>query len=189
VRRAGDQLGALAVVFVGYNAVESSPAVWFASSESVCQAVLFDETPRARPRQKAPAPPAKPALKPPRRGPSVPAEVASKIKRLGPNEFAIERAAIDVIMAGYSSMLRGTRIKPVQRDGTVRGISLQRILQGSLLEQLGLQNGDEVQSINGFALTSPEQALKAYARLRTASSLRVSVVRNGRPVTLEYRIR
>jgi general secretion pathway protein C len=36
---------------------------------------------------------------------------------------------------------------------------------------------------------SPEKALEAYARLRTASSLKVNVNRKGAPVSLEYKIK
>ena len=59
----------------------------------------------------------------------------------------------------------------------------------SLLGTIGLQNGDRLETIKGFDITSPEKALEAYARLRTAGSITVAVNRKGKPVTIEYRIR
>ena len=49
----------------------------------------------------------------------------------------------------------------------------------TLLGMLGMENGDRLQTINGFDMTSPEKALEAYARLRTADHLTVPVNRKG----------
>ena len=54
---------------------------------------------------------------------------------------------------------------------------------------LGLENGDRIDKVNGFELGTPERALEAYARLRTASHLRVELVRRGRAMTIDYHIR
>ena len=58
----------------------------------------------------------------------------------------------------------------------------------TLLGKLGLQNGDRLEAINGFEMASPEKALEAYARLRTADSLAVKVTRRGAPVTIDFKI-
>ena len=50
-------------------------------------------------------------------------------------------------------------------------------------------NGDTLQSINGFELTSADKALEVYTKLREATSLEVNVTRRGKPVTLKYTIR
>jgi general secretion pathway protein C len=46
-----------------------------------------------------------------------------------------------------------------------------------------------LETVNGFNMASPEKALEAYARLRTASSLNVSVNRRGSPVTISLHIK
>ena len=53
---------------------------------------------------------------------------------------------------------------------------------------LGIRDGDRVESINGFNLANPEKALEAYAPLRTASTLSVKLTRQGRPLSIDYRI-
>jgi general secretion pathway protein C len=60
---------------------------------------------------------------------------------------------------------------------------------GTLPEALGLRSGDELLSINGFKISDPEQALTAYARLRTADTLRLSIQRGGVTSELLYVIR
>ena len=58
----------------------------------------------------------------------------------------------------------------------------------SLLATLGLKSGDRLETINGFSVANPEQALQAYARLRTAEHLRVRVVRAGQPLGIDLHI-
>jgi general secretion pathway protein C len=80
------------------------------------------------------------------------------------------------------------RVVPEQRDGKVLGIRLFGIRPGTLLSALGLKSGDRIESINGFDIGDPEKALQAYARLRTASHLRVHVNRGGSPLDIDLNI-
>jgi general secretion pathway protein C len=59
----------------------------------------------------------------------------------------------------------------------------------TLLGVLGFQNGDRLETINGFNMSSPEKALEAYARLRTAKGLNVKINRRGKPMSLDYHIK
>jgi general secretion pathway protein C len=85
-------------------------------------------------------------------------------------------------------MLRSVRVVPEARAGAVVGLRLFGVKPGSLLDTLGIRNGDRLETINGFRVANPEQALIAYARLRSASRLVVHVERRGVPVELDYRI-
>ena len=86
------------------------------------------------------------------------------------------------------SLLRQVRVVPERKGSSVVGIRLFGIRPDSLLGILGLENGDRLESINGFSLGTPEQALAAYAHLRTANRLAVSIERHGKPLTVAYRI-
>ena len=63
---------------------------------------------------------------------------------------------------------------------------MSRISAGTLLHELGIRNGDVIQSVNGFDLTNPQKALEAYGRLRTANGLSLQIERRGKPTTIEY---
>jgi general secretion pathway protein C len=52
-----------------------------------------------------------------------------------------------------------------------------------------MENGDRLQTINGFDMTSPEKALEAYARLRTADHLTIQVNRKGSDQNIDYNIK
>ena len=64
-----------------------------------------------------------------------------------------------------------------------------RIQAGSLPAQIGLVEGDVVGKINGYPMTTVEEALRAYTSLRNESQISVDLTRNGQPVTLSYAIR
>jgi general secretion pathway protein C len=103
-------------------------------------------------------------------------------------EFHIDRSVVDNILENQAQLMRTARIVPEQKDGKVVGIRLFGIRPETLLGKLGLQNGDRLEAINGFEMASPEKALEAYARLRTADSLAVKVTRRGAPVTIDFKI-
>jgi general secretion pathway protein C len=194
MRRVGDVVGTREVVYIGRNPVEAGPAVWLIENGALCQSLLFDRPPPQATPPKAPAPVAPPRPAPASRaavpGPApLPSALAAKIQRVSATEFLIERSAVDQIISDYARLVRGARTRPVQVNGALTGFRLGRIGPESLFGRLGLANGDEVRSINGFKLTSPEKALRAYATLRTASRLSLQLVRQGRALTIDYRIR
>jgi len=189
MHRVGDDVGGKKVEFIGYNPRENTPAVWLSSGGALCQAMLFKTQPTlpaaAPVAAAAPAPPP-----PPSGGPSpVPADIASKIQKISDTEFNIDRSVVDKILENQAELMKSARIVPETKDGKVLGIRLFGIRPETLLGTLGLQNGDRLESINGFNMGSPEKALEAYARLRTASQLDVTVNRRGAPVAIVHHIK
>lgn len=194
VRRVGDAVGDFQVAYIGYNPVEASPAVWLVEDGKLCQALLFVEE-KAKPKPpKRTARTAKTTTERPKRrrrggAPKVPAEIADKIQKVSETEFNVDRAVIDNILENQAELMKSARIVPEQKDGKTVGIRLFGIRSDTLLGTLGMQNGDRLEKINGFDMGSPEKALEAYARLRTATGLTVQVTRRGQPLTIEYAIK
>jgi general secretion pathway protein C len=190
LRRVGDEVSGKKIAFIGYNPRKSSPAVWITGDSSLCQALLFAVQPVVPPPAAAPAAPVAAGPTPPSGGPSpVPADIASKIQKVSDNEFNVDRAVVDKILENQADLMRSARIVPEQKDGKVVGIRLFGIRPDTLLGTLGFQNGDRLESINGFNMASPEKALEAYARLRTASNLNVKINRRGQTQSIDYRIK
>jgi general secretion pathway protein C len=189
MRRVGDDVAGKKVAYIGFNPLEASPAVWLESGNTICQTLLFKRAGgpvAAAPVAAAPPPPATP----PRGGPpSVPPDIASKIQKVSDTEFQVDRSVVDKILENQAELMRSARIVPEQKDGKTVGVRLFGIRPDTLLGTLGLQNGDRLETINGFNMASPEKALEAYARLRTAGSLKVQVNRRGQPVTIDYNIK
>jgi general secretion pathway protein C len=194
MRRVGDDVGGKKVAFIGFNPLEQTPAVWIESGTIVCQAMLFRTQPpvgAAPAPTPAPTPAASAAPEPPKSSgaPTLPPDIASKIQKISDTEYNIDRSVVDKILENQAELMRSARIVPEQKDGKVVGVRLFGIRPDTLLGTLGLQNGDRLETINGFNMASPEKALEAYARLRTASALNVKVNRRGTPVSVDYHIK
>ena len=190
LRRVGDQVGDKEVAYIGYNWAKGSPAVWFADSSQLCQALLFDPDAVDQPRKKK-SKKSKKKRKKRRSSRAVPDDIKAGINKISDSEIHVERAVVDKILApeNQTLLMRSVRISPEQKDGKVLGVRLHGVRSDSLLGVLGLKSGDILQSINGFEMGSPEKALEAYARLRTASNLAVKVQRGGKPMDIDIQIK
>ena len=114
---------------------------------------------------------------------------AGGIRKTGEHRYEVQRTTLDSLLGNLSALVTGVRVVPETRDGRGEGFRLFGIRADSPLAQAGVQNGDEISAINGFAITTPDQALVAYTKLRTASHLAVAVERNGQRLTQDYEIR
>jgi general secretion pathway protein C len=77
------------------------------------------------------------------------------------------------------------RVVPAFRDGQPLGFKLFSIRPDSFPAHAGMRNGDLVTGINGMHIRTPEEMLTAYEKLRCASRIIFTVVRDGEELTLE----
>jgi general secretion pathway protein C len=181
LRRRGGELGDKTVAFVGWD------RVWLASGSQLCQARMFK--PPALPDAGAPVVVPPPGPPPPGGAGGVPDDIKRGIQKVGATEFNVDRGVVDKILENQAELMRQARIVPEQENGKVVGIRLFGVRPETLLGALGMENGDRLEKINGFDMTSPEKALEAYARLRTSDHLTVSVNRHGQATNLDYNIK
>lgn len=111
----------------------------------------------------------------------------SAIVRESDTEFLVDRHLVDLVLEEQASLVRSVRVVPVFTNGRTYP-KLLGVRPDSLLGMLGFRDGDCLESMNGFDLSTPERALEAYAHLRTADILEARVRRAGQSVTLVYRI-
>jgi general secretion pathway protein C len=188
LRRRGEEFFGGKVAFVGDQRPSPHPEdevrglwdrVWLtAPNGSRCQLQLGAKLP-GRPTMAPPGPPPG-GLSP---------DLASKIRKRGEHEFDVDRTAVDALIANPAELMK-TRVTPVKDDGgRVVGLRLGGIRSDSVLSAIGLQNGDQLTSINGFEMNDPQKMLEAYSKLMRADHLAVSVLRNGKPVSLDFSIK
>lgn len=111
-----------------------------------------------------------------------------RLVRLDPSTFAVDRALIREMFAGASPSVTG-RLSPVVRDGKPVGFKVFGIRPRSIPFLLGLQNGDQLEAINGMSLTSADAMLGLYAQLNQLNVVEVSITRRGQPITRSLRLR
>lgn len=117
------------------------------------------------------------------------AAVDSGIKKIDDTNYEIDKSLVDKVLANPMAVAKGARVVPAVKNGKPDGFKLYAIRPSSVYAKLGLSNGDTIQSINGFELTTADKALEVYTKLREATSLEMEVTRRGKPVTLKYTIR
>jgi general secretion pathway protein C len=113
----------------------------------------------------------------------------SGIRKVSDNNYEIDKALVEKVLSNPMAVAKGARVVPAIKDGKPQGFKLYAIKPDSVYAKLGLTNGDTIDSINGFELTSAEKALEVYTKLREATSLQMDVTRRGKPVELKYTIK
>ncbi len=179
--RVGDMIEGHQLELMGWD------RVWFLDGGTRCQMIVGDKSQVKKGAPKKARRPRK-ASRRARGGAKLPAELVAKIHKVSDTEFNIERSVVDQILEMQAELMRHTRIRPVKDGDKVVGLKLSRVRPGTLLDTLGLKNGDQLSAINGFELTDPQKALEAYGRLRTADKLNLQIHRGGVPVTIEFNI-
>jgi general secretion pathway protein C len=186
LRRVGDRVGDMEVQYIGFNPLRERPAVWIARGATLCQALLNSAGERA---VTASGTQLTTAVQTQGNGSALSKDIAANVEKLSDTEFNVDRAFVDRVLENSRQFMTTTRLVPEKdADGTALGVRLFGVGPSTLLGSLGLQNGDRLDSINGFPLATPETALQAYAHLRTAKQLNLQVTRRGSPVGIELNI-
>jgi general secretion pathway protein C len=166
------------------HAIYPEAVVLKTSSGALCSLTMFKSPNQPPPKPAAPGPPAvaEAAL------PGADPELDQGIKQQSETKYTVRRSLIDKLLQNQGELMRAARVVPHEENGHVVGVKVYGIRKSSLFGKLGLQNGDLLRTINGFDMGSPDSALEAYTKLRSASNLSVALVRRGNPVTMEYNI-
>ena len=90
---------------------------------------------------------------------------------------------------GMATMAQDVRIVPYFEGGAPKGFKLYSIKPGSLLSKIGLMNGDVIQKVNGYDISSPEKALQVYGLLKNEKNVAVDLTRNGQNKSISYTVR
>jgi general secretion pathway protein C len=117
------------------------------------------------------------------------AELDKGIKKVGEHNYEVQRSTLDSLLGNMAALAKGARIVPETKDGKPAGFRLFSIRPDGPFAKIGLLNGDVVSAINGLEMNSPDQALLAYTKLKTANHLSVAIERNGQKITKDYNIR
>ena len=85
-------------------------------------------------------------------------------------------------------VVREASLQPAFAGGRLVGVKLQSVPPDGVLQQSGFQVGDVIQAVDGQPVVDPALVFKLPAKLQQADSVTVRVERNGKPVTLTYRM-
>jgi general secretion pathway protein C len=111
------------------------------------------------------------------------------IRQLGERRYEIQRRTLEAWTGNLPQLATEVRAVPQVVDGKSAGLRLDGIRPGGPFAAIGLQSGDVIRAINGLDLDSPERAIDAYLKLRTASHVAIAADRAGRRIQLDYDVR
>jgi general secretion pathway protein C len=119
-------------------------------------------------------------------------EMAAGITKIDEENYTVTRDVFDKVLADSSGLTGLARGIPHEENGKVVGMKLYGIRRTALLGRLGVQNGDMIRTVNGFDVTGlqsdADATLNALTALRGSNKVSLSVIRRGKPVTLEYTV-
>lgn len=101
----------------------------------------------------------------------------------------IDRDFVDKILNMPDAMEKQARVVPSMRDGQTRGFKFYGVRPGSVPKLLGVNNGDLVTNVNGTDLSSLDDVMGLYTKLRRASNLSVTIERKGETIQKEIEIK
>lgn len=112
-----------------------------------------------------------------------------ELKKLGPGKFEVSRAEVQQTMENPAQFFSQMRALPHFVNGQTDGFSISQVAPGSVFEQLGLQNGDLLTSIDGQPVTNPMQAMGLIQAVKTASAIDLTVNRGGTSTAVHLDLR
>jgi len=111
------------------------------------------------------------------------------ILRIDPGTWRVGRELLLENFANVGSLSSQATVTPYFLQGQQQGFRLSQLKAGGVLQQIGLQEGDVLQTVNGLNIHTPQEALQAYQQLQTESTVRLNILRNNSPTTLTYELR
>ncbi|MEZ4845876.1 MAG: type II secretion system protein GspC [Bdellovibrionota bacterium] len=120
--------------------------------------------------------------------PSTAAPAASSGVKVDGNKVTISKAKVDSTLQDLNQVIQQARMVPNYENGQVDGFKVFGIRSGSIFQDLGLQNGDVINNINGTQIDSLEKALPMLQLLKTESSYTIDITRKGAKQTMSINI-
>lgn len=172
-------------------AIGSNEIYLRASSGSLCSLAMFSPAEAAGEAPAAAAPVVVAEAAPASEGDGAlsAAELDQGIQRVSDTQYNVSRSLLNKVLENQAALMSQARVVPQEEGGRTTGVKVYGIRRNSLLSRLGVQNGDVLRTINGYNLTSPDSALEAYTRLRSAEQLTIQMMRRGTPTNVNYSIR
>lgn len=103
-----------------------------------------------------------------------------------PRRIHVERSQINNALQNISQLSQQVNIRPHFENGEPSGLMLSRIEPDSIIDHIGLMNGDIIVGANGKRIDSVEHAIAAYESLKSSSNIRLEIKRKGRNRSIDY---
>jgi serine protease Do len=116
---------------------------------------------------------------------AVPSDLARPVIQQLRNGGRVERGWLGVALQEVPTGEEGGRRSPGER---ARGITVAGVERGSPAARAGLRQGDQVVAVNGERVESSRMLVRSIAALPPGQTVRLSILREGRPVEIPVQV-
>lgn len=103
------------------------------------------------------------------------------------NKWIIDRKKVPI--KDINAFMKQCRLIPHSVDGKPAGFKITGILKGSIIDKIGLLDGDIIKKVNSDEIKTPDDAYRAYQRLQTDNKIVLDIERNGARTPLTYEVK
>lgn len=110
-------------------------------------------------------------------------EIAVSKEDFTPRENKLHHEKID-----FAQVLTKMRLTPHFVNGKCVGYKVVKVEKGSVVEKVGVKEGDIIQSINGVSLTDPVSALQMFYNAQEKGFIHLGIERQDSHLNIEYKL-
>lgn len=114
-----------------------------------------------------------------------PSQFRLNVQSVNQNTSALSRGELQSALQDPRQLTNLGRVQ----DNPGGGVAVQEAAPGSLLQKLGLLDGDVVRSLNGVPVNSQADLMRLYQHFGQVGQVKVEGLRAGTPLQLNYNIR
>ncbi len=103
--------------------------------------------------------------------------------------LTIRRRKIETYLKNLDSILYSAKATPYFENGQIKGFKLTLIEKGSLIEKMGIREGDVIYSVNGRVLRGLDDVLYFLNSIYKLNEIRLGIIRNGKRNSLIFKIK
>ena len=108
---------------------------------------------------------------------------------VGSGSYVVDQRALNASLDNIGQAMTDARLLPSLKEGKVEGFRASEVKPAGIFGLVGIKNGDLLLRINDFPIDSPDKAIQSFVSLKGQSRIKLDMIRDGQPVTLNYDIR
>lgn len=105
------------------------------------------------------------------------------------NSFILKKNEVLSYSKDLKRIWNDIGIKTSRKDGKIIGFKVYKIKKDSVFEELGLKKEDILTQANGVVLNNYQNAFKIYNMMNKTDILKLSILRDGKEMEIEYEIK
>ena len=108
---------------------------------------------------------------------------------VGAGSYVVDQRALNAALDNIGQAMTDARLLPSSKEGKVEGFRVSEVKPAGVFGMVGIKNGDVLLRINDFPIDSPEKAIQSFVSLKGQSRIKLDLIRDGKPQSLNYDIR